>query len=36
MFHISVLAKEQNQVEGRKEYVPRAKLPEGTVPLYVD
>ncbi|QRV72408.1 hypothetical protein RhiJN_00422 [Ceratobasidium sp. AG-Ba] len=35
-FHISVLAKEQNPVEGKDTYEPRAKLDEGVTPLYVD
>ncbi|KAG8705268.1 hypothetical protein FRC09_003069 [Ceratobasidium sp. 395] len=35
-FHISVLAKQQHHVEGKKPYEPRANLDKGVVPLYVD
>ncbi|KAG9077490.1 hypothetical protein FRC06_008884 [Ceratobasidium sp. 370] len=35
-FHVSVLAKEQHNVEGTRPYQPRAKLDSGVMPLYVD
>ncbi|CAE6404265.1 unnamed protein product [Rhizoctonia solani] len=36
LFHVSVLAKEQDRTKGRPIYKPRAILEEGTTPMYVD
>ncbi|KAF8681263.1 hypothetical protein RHS04_03599 [Rhizoctonia solani] len=36
LFHISVLAKEQNRVEGELVYKPRVILKDGKAPMYVD